>query len=185
MISKILNDFEKFQQEKVLIQKAEPLYKPFKFYECLEINEYYNDREKRKKNFEEYEKQMYSMKNTKIIFGKQYRNNRIEQDIDGVFFVNEMISRHPREIKNSYIRDKYIQVNQSNKKTTDNLNTINKSNEFFKKIHFQKFEKEFRFGDLLKDNDKVKIPLIEKLKNHENQTANPYNHKFQCEKNKN
>ena len=130
MISKILNDFEKFQQEKVLIQKAEkvwfkkinddnvrPLYKPFKFYECLEINEYYNDREKRKKNFEEYEKQMYSMKNTKIIFGKQYRNNRIEQDIDGVFFVNEMISRHPREIKNSYIRDKYIQVNQSNKKT--------------------------------------------------------------------
>ena len=178
MISKILNDFEKFQQEKVLIQKAEkvwfkkinddnvrPLYKPFKFYECLEINEYYNDREKRKKNFEEYEKQMYSMKNTKIIFGKQYRNNRIEQDIDGVFFVNEMISRHPREIKNSYIRDKYIQVNQSNKKTTDNLNTINKSNEFFKKFHFQKFEKEFRFGDLLKDNEKVKIPLIEKLKN--------------------
>ena len=161
MISKILREFEKREQEKRLNKKLEkvwfkkinddnvrPIYQPFKFYESIEINNHYQAKQKLNKNNDEYEKQMSTMKTTKIIFGKQYRKNHVEQMIDNNLFCYDMVLSNPTELQNCYIRDK-------------SLNEIEDNNFFF-----QKFEKEFRFGELLKDYfEKEENSLLNELKN--------------------
>ena len=119
MISKILREFDQKVQEKELKEKenkiwfkkinddnVRPIYKPFNFYESKEIDVYFSERERLKKENEEYTKVLRSTKNTKITFGKKYRKHRVDVTVDSSLFCYDMIHSKPTDLQTCYIRDK-------------------------------------------------------------------------------